>query len=159
MKLARRVAGARAQSAGASFENLFQSLCRRQAITVTRIPDACRQVSSNRLIRVRSPWDWVLSWNSRTALIDTKTTQESTFAHSAIHRPQAKELCAHNLAGAIAGYVIWMRAPDRMIYVTGRTLLALSMTRGSISHIQEQVVDLGTSTASNLQAIFMTNSV
>lgn len=136
--------GARAQFNGSSFENLFEKCCEASQVAITRIPDSCRQLS-HRIIRVKSPFDWILTYQGRTALIDTKSTLESTFAHSAIDWEQVKSLYDHEARGAIAGYVLSLGEVNRVVFVGARHLLSKKGVRGSISHADDQVSILGLS--------------
>lgn len=136
-------AGAKAQANGGSFETQFSATCTVSGIIVTRIPDSCRQVSSQRMIRIRSPFDWILTYRGRTALIDTKSTQESTFAHSGVDANQLKHLCAHEAHGAIAGYVIYLGEVNCVIFLEANYLLGKKGIRGSISHEDSQSLVLG----------------
>lgn len=145
MWITKQRAGAKAQANGGSFENQFSNCCATSGITVTRIPDSCRQVSSQRMIRIRSPFDWILTYRGLTALIDTKTTQESTFAHSAIDWDQIEDLYAHEARGAIAGYVIALQEANRVIFLESGYLLTKQGIRGSISYDDRQAVVLGKS--------------
>jgi penicillin-binding protein-related factor A (putative recombinase) len=100
----KRLAGKLAQSRGKSFETLFQETCKIQGIAVTPIPNGCRNVG-RRIVRVKSPFDWVLGYNKRAAFIDTKTSGDKNFNHSKIKPHQLKAL--QNLSSSgVAGYVL-----------------------------------------------------
>lgn len=108
---------------GALFENLFENRAKRGGITVTRMPDGCRQLGKDKLIRVATPFDWILSYQGQACLIDTKTTDGDRFPFSKIEAHQARELLKHHEAGTIAGYVIWFRLSDEVVFI-GANLLA-----------------------------------
>lgn len=117
---------------GRSFETIFERLVQSQRIAITRIPDGCRRVGKVSLIQMPTPWDWVLSYNGKTALIDTKTTL-GTFPHSKITDHQIKAMIEHVVHGAKAGYVIWFRQTDHIVFIAASLLLQCSLTRGSVN--------------------------
>src|SRR3954467_8667995 len=112
--------GAIQKSFGDSFEQLFFLVCNRtRGLAITRFPDGCKVVGNNKLGRVKTPWDWVVSYNGKTALIDTKTTASNSFPHSKIEHHQVKEMSSQSLAGmAAAGYVIWFRQSDGVYFAS-----------------------------------------
>jgi hypothetical protein len=134
-KLTRRLAGARAKAIGASFEGMFERWCQRDLVTCTRMPDGCKQIGPRRIIRVTTPWDYVLTHRGTSALIDTKTTAAKAFSHSMIKEHQVQEMFRHHNSGAKAGYVIWFQASDRIIFVPVSDLLRRMSAVGSISDI------------------------
>lgn len=149
----KRLAGKRAQQNGAQFEALFQAACARQAIIATRIPDGCKQTSRG-VIRIQTPFDWVLSYQGRAALIDTKTMQDKSFANSKINPAQALALVRHDVEGTKAGYVVWLRETDEFIYIPAKILCQAMMERGSTSSKTPGVKLLGINPLVELKAIF-----
>lgn len=111
-------------------------------IRVTRLPDGCKQIGPGKLIRVRSPFDWILSFKGKTALLDTKTISGKTFPYSAIDDFQAHILYAHEMEGAIAGYVVEIRGENRIIFLKASQLMSKLGQRGSFK--PEDGLDLGT---------------
>src|ERR1700677_1848263 len=142
--LARSRQGANAKAFGSLFEKLFLTTCRGNGIAVTKIPDGCKQVGRGGVIRVRTPWDWILTYNSRTAFIDTKTTHDAQFACSAIVEHQVLELSSHERAGALAGYVIWLRQTNRVFFMPASRLLFLMQAGGSFNEAHSAAIFLGT---------------
>lgn len=129
----KRLQGQRAKAFGALFENMFQNTCRRTGIAVTRVPDGCRSLGSHKLIRVKTPFDWICTYMGKTALLDTKTCLGHAFSHSQIAEHQIHELVHHEINGATAGYVIWLRKNDDVIFVEAKELEQLAKKRGAIS--------------------------
>lgn len=146
-------AGAVAKANGDAFESIFLRMCRLNGVAVTQIPSGCRRVGGNRLIPVKTPWDWVCSYNSQTALIDTKSTQEANFPCSMISEHQVRELLQHELRGAIAGYVIWLRKSDRVFFIKASALSKLQQERGSFCDDHPGATFLG-NIAFDLRGIF-----
>lgn len=143
---ANRSAGAwRAQRNGKTFESMFYAACLKAAVAATRIPDGCKTIGRNRLIRVKSPWDWVISHKNSGALIDTKTDSGKTFPHHVIEPHQIFEMVKHRVAGVVAGYVVWTRANDQVFFVDADIMLPLRGERGSIAPDAAGVIMLGSS--------------
>lgn len=141
----KRLQGQKAHAFGALFESMFQNSCKRLGVAITRIPDGCKTLSARKIVRVKTPFDWICSFEGKTALLDTKTTLGESFAHSSISDHQIHELVHHQIAGAVAGYVIWLRKIDSIIFVPAEKLRTLSRDRGSIHVGQEKVTLIGTS--------------
>lgn len=124
----RRQGGRRAQQYGSTFERIFERACLRVDMAVTRIPQGCIVVGGGRRRRpvlVSTDFDWVISHGGRSALLDTKTTIEARLTPSFMTEHQVDALHAHALKGVAAGYVIWFRLPNQVVYVTARALRAI----------------------------------
>lgn len=128
---------------GKAFEDSFETQCKVNMVTATRIPDGCRQLGK-KIIRVKTPWDWVASFLGTAALIDTKTTQEKTFPHSKIDENQVKAMLPHCCALVPAGYVIELKGSDAVIFVSANVLSTRIYRVGSISANDPGVLYLGT---------------
>ena len=131
------------QAIGALFEKMFYNSCNRHHITATRMPDGCRQLGFKKLIRVKTPWDWILTSGGVTALIDTKTVTGDTFNHSNIKDHQVEEMIRHEIDGAIAGYVIWVRETDKIFFVQSSHLVDMMRVRGTIKPDDPKAILLG----------------
>lgn len=108
------------KSIGTSFEQLFETLCHRQGIAVLRIHDGCRRVGSAhgvRLIPMKNACDYVLTYQGKTALIDSKTRGTGqSFPHSLINPDQVRLMKPMALAGNRAGYVVYFRAYAKLVF-------------------------------------------
>lgn len=150
-KASRSLAGKRAYHQGEAFEDLFKTLCRKEKISFTRIPNGCRSVGK-RIIRVKSPFDWILTCggfsNPKMALIDTKTINRNSFPHSLIELHQVEEMIQHESSSIFAGYIIWLRPIDRVLFVSANYLLKCIGVKGGIqctAQNMNSVIDLGSS--------------
>lgn len=150
----RRLQGSKAYHFGQLFEQMFHSMCKRNGVACTRFPDGCRQAGSTRLIRVKTPFDWIITRSGKTALIDTKTSDQLTFPHSKITSHQISEMIHHELSGGLAGYVIWLRKSDSVIFVPALELSELARAPGSIQPHQMKVKLLGTGAYFDTRLIF-----
>lgn len=155
MDVKARIRGRKAQAQGAGFENLFFAACNFRGIACTRIPDSCKQLSK-KIVRIKSPFDWVISHKGRTALIDTKSLDQDTFPHSLIDPHQALTLVKHETQGDMAGYVIWLRKPDEVIYVPAHALCKAMQGPGSIKLEHPEITRLGSIKALDLRQLFDT---
>lgn len=124
--------GIHAKKQGNNFESIFEQACRRRGVIATRFPDGCRTVGKGQLLRVKTPWDWILSFAGKCAFIDTKTCA-GRFPYSHIETHQVIEMSRHEENGLIAGYAIWSRGEDQVFFIPASALLkpALNGDRGS----------------------------
>lgn len=133
----RALAGAKAQSFGTLFEQTFESHCLRNGIACSRIPDGCKVIGWNpktklkKIIQVKSPWDWVITYGPRTALLDTKTFEGRAFPNSAINENQVREMLKHK--SSVNGYICWAREDDEVFFIPAGLLASAFQARGSIS--------------------------
>lgn len=144
----RQLAGLKAKKEGQAFESLFEVLCAKEGIAVTRIPDSCRVIGANRYVRVKSPFDWVISCKGSKFLIDTKSVAGSTIPYSLIDEFQVSEMAKHAGDFDTSGYVVWLRETDRIVFIPTRILKQCLGKRGSIQPEKgklEENMDLGTS--------------
>lgn len=123
----RRIAGKKAKSYGDMFEGIFETQCLLNKLEFVRIPDGAKVVGSGKfqkIIRVKSPFDYIVSNQVFAAFIDTKTTDKDRFAFSDINQSQVDELGKLDKAGP-SGYVIWYREINCVVFYTTETLVNL----------------------------------
>lgn len=130
------------QKSGTDFEGKFYAACYVKGIAITRVPDGCRQAGPHKIVRVKSPFDWIISYNGKTALIDTKSTSRP-LANSAIDQNQVSEMMKHWGRGVRAGYVVWFREEDRVMFIPADVLDRRRRKRGSIEYDDPECVSLG----------------
>jgi penicillin-binding protein-related factor A (putative recombinase) len=123
-------------------------------IAVTRIPDGCKQLSGGKIIRVTTPFDFVVTYKSKSAFVDTKTIDGECFHYSSIKEHQVSEMILHENYGAIAGYVIWFRQIDVIIFVPAHILLENIKSKTSARISQSGVIVLGTHLNADMRLIF-----
>lgn len=105
---------------GRHFENLFERLTGRAGLTIIRIPDGCRVVGKNKLIRVETPFDYILlSSHNNVAFIDTKATDKKSFSLSenVFKRHQIRIMKEANELGIAAGFVLFFREKESLAYI------------------------------------------
>lgn len=138
-----RLAGLRAKRQGQAFEDIFYRACVAKRVAITRFPEGCRRIGPKRLVQVKTPFDWVVSYKNRTALIDTKSVSGAFFPNSAIEGHQVSEMLKHAEHGTIGGYVVWLRLVNHVIFIPATHLAANYEVRGSIGHMNANVTLLG----------------
>lgn len=140
------MAGGRlAQSRGKSFEEIFQYRCNATGVKVTRIPDGCRQVGRGKLIRVKSPFDWIISWEGKTAFVDTKAYSGGAYyPPSLVDQNQVTEFEKHRAAGSItaAGYLVHLRKSSSIVWIPSYELADLSLN--TLKNSQHSIGDVYT---------------
>jgi penicillin-binding protein-related factor A (putative recombinase) len=147
--------GAKQQAFGDLFEQMFFNYCSRiPRLAITRFPNGCRTVGKNKVIRVKTPWDWVITYGGVTALIDTKTTDGENFPFSKIENHQVEEMIMHEHCGAKSGYIIWFRKSDDIVFVSSNMLITMMTKRGSIATSNGSIRYLGKSGNFDLTMIF-----
>lgn len=123
---------------GNQFERMFQQSCMAHGIAVTRVPDGCKQLGQ-KLIRVKTPFDWILSHSGRFAVIDTKSYQ-GNMPHADITKHQILELIRHEEEGSSAGYVIYFRKALAVGFIRATNLYDRLLSRGSIAPMDTQIM-------------------
>lgn len=146
--------GKKARAFGDLFEDMFQTMCQKTGVAITRFPNGCRSIGGNHVVQIKTPFDWIVTHNGMSAMIDTKTSEELAFGHSKIKNHQIQEMIKHEMAGAKAGYVIWLRKSDSVVYVPATDLERVARTRGSIQFGQNHVRLLGNASYFDIRVIF-----
>lgn len=144
---------------GASFETNFLELSKLAGITTTRMPDGCRVVGRGRIVRVSTPFDWILSLDGKVALIDTKTTDATLFPPSKVSEHQVVELLNHQAQGILAGYVVEFRKEAEVVFVPARRLMQAFITRKGIASSDASCSVLGAPEDFNPRRIFRNKAI
>lgn len=110
------------------------------------------------MIRVKSPFDWILTYQGRSAVIDTKTTEHDAFWRADIIEHQVEELLIHEQAGGVGGYIVWNRKSDLILFIPASLLEAAHQKKVDtpLNREHPQVKYLGTSQKFNLAKLFDT---
>ncbi len=107
---------------GLQWENRFSWACRERRVTAFKIPLGARQLSATKLVRVQTPFDWILCKNGLTALIDTKTCSGKTFTRSRVTPHQMLALKEAHEQKIIAGYIVHFTELDLVVFFDGAQL-------------------------------------
>jgi penicillin-binding protein-related factor A (putative recombinase) len=152
--LGRVRAGHKARSIGQTFEKMIELSAARDNITAVRIPDSCkptRRGASMGLVRIRSPFDYVLLSSGYGITLDAKTTAGSTFAFSDICQHQLHSLSRCADQAFLSGYLIWYRTPDMVAFHSSSRLRRLERSQ---SLRPENGLLIGTSSRMYLSKLF-----
>jgi len=157
----RRRSGILAKQNGSSFENMFKTRCTYLKVACTRIPDSCRRVGSGPrdLQQVKSPFDFIISFQGRAAIIDTKTTAEASFKRVLITEHQVEELVQHEKQGVSSGYVVHLRKVSRVVFISAATLIKATKNPESLTLDDDGVIDLGSLFDFDVRKIFLETQI
>jgi len=153
----RHRSGRLAHKIGQTFETILGNVSRHQGICCIRIPDGCRQVRGAKgyqLLRVSTPFDYVLFLNGKSIVLDTKTVQAKTFTHSAIKDHQLRELNRCQPHVHSSGYLVWHRGVDQVVFYLSHLLTVLKH-RQSLS--VDDGINLGKLNQMDLTRLFTDN--
>jgi penicillin-binding protein-related factor A (putative recombinase) len=110
---------------GKLYEQIFYTTCLSKRMACTRIPDGCEVKGMGKLVRVKSPFDWVVSFEGQTALIDTKSLSSGNLTPSKINDNQVAELLKHQAQGVCAGYVVFFTHKNSCVFYRADRLAAI----------------------------------
>lgn len=108
---------------GKAFESLIETILELKGFTVLRIPDGCKQVTPYKMIRVKSPFDFIAHKKGECIYFDAKTCEGKTFVYSKINQEQLKNLNRLQESGFKAGYIIEFRDSAKIVFASAETLL------------------------------------
>lgn len=146
--------GSRAKKMGNAFEDLFSFHCRRNGIKCVRIPDGCKTIGPNKIIRVKTPFDYFITACGLSACIDTKTIAKGRFNYGLINYDQMRELLETEKS-VPSGYLIWFRDVDKVRFFTATELYKL---RQGESYTHEEGLHIGNSSSLNPWRILNLNA-
>ena len=141
----RWLGGGKSQANGAAFETAFEIICNQNGFSWLRIPNACRQIGKNsdgspKLIRRKSPFDYLIANKGFSANIDCKSTEGKTWEYSDNDPDQIRELM--NMRGdMLGGYIIHHPKLD---LITFHDVLVLNKMRPRESLQPSEGIILGT---------------
>jgi penicillin-binding protein-related factor A (putative recombinase) len=151
----RRVrAGLVAKKEGEQFKLILNARARANGITCIRIPDGCRQVrgpQGQKLLRIRTPFDYCLFYKTQGIVVDAKTTDTNTFTYSQVIDHQVVSLLDAARNTLNAGYIVWHRSIDTVAFYTAKQLYTLKHRQ---SLTPDQGIKLGNSGNFNILKLF-----
>lgn len=108
---------------GDEFEKFLTKFLTLKGYHVTRIPDGCKQINSKKIIRKKSPFDFLVTGPDGFAVFfDAKSCAGNSFAFSAINQLQVKELSEIAKNGHLSGYLVWYRLSNVFAFITAQKL-------------------------------------
>lgn len=133
---ANRLRGAKAQNQGKVFERAFETICAQNNYTCVRIPDSCKQIGRERngaprLIRVKSPFDFVIASKGFSVFLDVKSTESDRYTYSQLKQHQIDTL--HKVRkDVLSGYLVHFALENKIVFFDVNLLAALK-PRESVS--------------------------
>ncbi|CAK9250664.1 unnamed protein product [Sphagnum jensenii] len=111
--------GKLSKEVGTTFEKLFEVHCRQRQMAFIKIPDGCRRVSLGglgvKLIPVKTPFDFFICKNGKSATVDCKTIDAALFKYSLCDQDQVNALTVTG-EHIPSGYIIWFRETNRVVF-------------------------------------------
>jgi penicillin-binding protein-related factor A (putative recombinase) len=105
-RLSNIIRGRQARNRGSSFENTLHGEFLRHGWTVTKIPLGAKQIGANKLIRVKTDFDFVFAKEGKAMFIDAKITKAKAYGCAAVTDHQINKLYDFEKQGFTAGYII-----------------------------------------------------
>lgn len=130
----RYLAGKKAKSEGKNFEEWFKTLASYagDSYHVERIPDGCKVVGVDRfgrprLVREKTPFDWIIVNENKTIFLDTKSFDAKWLTPSMLTDHQVESLGPIHRFGLRtgfqkAGYLVLFRQLNEISFVPGDLL-------------------------------------
>jgi hypothetical protein len=148
--LNRRRAGWLAKKSGSAFEQRVEMECLKGGLSFVEIPDGCRRFSRTKIVQVQTPFDCILGFGNQVACLDLKSINAGTFGKSLVSAHQVDALAKIH-RHQIAGYLIYFRAVDKIVFFDAKELADL---KDGTSLRHDGGVFVGDSLIWNLPAIF-----
>lgn len=135
---------------GNAWETVFEREVKISGFGKLDFPDGHNLIggykNARRCIPVKTPCDYVFGklrpdGTLFAAVIDTKTTAANTFTYSNITEHQMIELLSMERSGFCAGYIVYFRVPNRVVFYSAGKL---STVRPRESLSPDDGLDLGT---------------
>jgi len=121
-------AGKVAQKKGQRFEIFIKNCAFASRFFPIQIPDGCdtKRGPGGRtvLIRVQTPFDFILIGHQQAIFLDTKTTSATTFSHSKIKHHQLINLLEASKAGP-AGYLVLFESKRLVVFFSAQKLQSI----------------------------------
>lgn len=127
--------GRRAKAVGDQWQGVLERRAIREEILMLRIPDGCRQIGKDKLIRTRSPLDYVMFKEGRTVCFDAKTINSDVITYSNLHSSESTkhqlQTCLHiSTKGVRAGLIIWFRLSNYVSFIDAQLLNVIQPREG-----------------------------
>lgn len=135
---------------GNAFENILEIPAKRSGISVVKIPSGVKWVM-RRAIPVKTPFDFMFCRDGVAVFLDAKSTSSSNFSKSMITDHQLSSLLELERQGFRAGYVVFFRGIDRVVFFSATQLNSL-FPRESLK--PGQGMDLGSALTLELLPLF-----
>ena len=145
-----QVRGAKAKASGKLFEEILSHHCRSNKIKFEQLPSGCRWIGKT-AIPVKTPFDFIMAKNGKVVLFDAKSLDSSTFSRSACKPHQIESLYGFELSGLTAGFIVWLREIDEIVFFRASLLNGLA-SRCSLKPCDG--IPLGNRSALTVESLF-----
>lgn len=112
--------GLEAKRRGDEFEDILYAQAIEQGFAIVKIPPGCKQIGRNRLIRVKSPFDYLIAKSAQMVAFDCKSTALNKFPSSLVKWHQVENLEWLEKKDIEAGYLIWFRKLDQIHFFSAK---------------------------------------
>lgn len=119
------IGGRTAKIMGEQFENILKASFKKHGAAIVQIPSGCKWVTGYKAISVPTPFDFFACKNGVPIAFDAKTVNKETFSKSEVKAHQV--LALHDLenAGMKAGYLVWFRPCEKVVFFSSLQLIKL----------------------------------
>ena len=125
--------GKKAKSYGKAFELAVYEQCQREGLFPIWHPDGCETIARPPyLIRTKMPFDFSILKDSKALFLDAKSFDKNTMSASDMAEHQVRILARAEEEGFAAGYLVYFRKPDKIVFFDAHVLLELGEKGGSI---------------------------
>lgn len=148
--------GRKAKSAGSFFEHAIEHQANRENIMFIKIPDGCRRVRTPiglKLIPVKTPFDFVIGKNGTVCFFDAKSFDKNRLTRSDVVLHQITSLYSFETEKFIAGYLVYFRPINEIVFFDASQLVGLEKT--GISLNAEDGTYLGSIEKFNISKLFI----
>lgn len=156
------MAGLRAKTRGTQFETLIENCARIAGWQPLRIPDGCRQMGKKKMIRVKSPFDFILAkagqFRTSTLLFDAKHTSENKYYTKSKNDHQIAHLLRFGSIPSYAcGYVVNYEKHGCVVFHTVNSIAKARNDGHGLAHTDGVLI--GSKYSINFDQIFDAASV
>lgn len=115
----------RAVKTASSWEQIIINRAHLEGHEAIKIPEGRKAVGRGRWIPVKSPFDLIIAATKNDCFCDAKTYDEPYMKASKVTPHQLRELVRLEKKGRVAGYLVWFRGLDRIVFFHAHQLAEL----------------------------------
>lgn len=117
MNIKRIIAGKKAQAKGKGFEVFIDRALTNQGWLVIRIPDGCKSLSGHKVVRTKSPFDYLLIKDGVAIFMDAKRTKGPNVPKNLFSQHQIDWFKKINHRGFLAGFIVHVESTDDLLWI------------------------------------------